>query len=180
MKYCLDANVLMTAWYVTYPPETFPTLYEEMEKKLPGNIIIIKPIFDEIEPISDNNLKKLLKSAKDDERSRKKIKEDFSLRIWIKYKLSIGEIHISDDVKQKSLSLMSKYETSNLSSGAGETDIELISYAHENTFTVVTLESRQKQKPTKQCRYKIPLICEKEGVTCIGFIDLLNKCNIIV
>lgn len=52
MSYCIDANVFITVWHVTYPCEIFPTLYRAMGNKLPGNIILIKPVFDEIEPVS--------------------------------------------------------------------------------------------------------------------------------
>ncbi len=191
MKYCLDANVLITAWHKNYPPKTFPTLYQEMENKLPDKIIIIEPIFDQIEPITDNDLKKFLEKdyhwlsfdsqpSVDDNKLRKKLETDHPVHLWIRYKLNIAKTPVNHAVQQKTLELMSKYETNNVSTGADDVDISLISFAHENTFTVVTLESRQEQKPKKRCKYKIPLICEKEGVTCIGFIELLNKCNIIV
>ena len=57
MSYCIDANVFITAWYVTYPKKTFPTLYRELESKLSSQIILIKPIFDEIEPIPGGDKK---------------------------------------------------------------------------------------------------------------------------
>ena len=52
MSYCVDANIFLTAWHVTYPKTIFPTLYREMEEKMPDHIILIKPVFDEIEPVS--------------------------------------------------------------------------------------------------------------------------------
>lgn len=52
MKYCVDANVFITAWYTTYPPRMFPSLYRKMESVIRDRTVIIKPIFDEIENFS--------------------------------------------------------------------------------------------------------------------------------
>lgn len=167
MSYCLDADVFITAWNVTYPKSIFPTLYQEMQGKLPSQIILIKPVFDEIEPVSGR-------------KDPQKLKEQHPIRTWLKNDLSINETPIDDSVEQKALELMNKYETDEHSKGASETDITLVSYAWLHSHTVVTLEAEQNQKPAKKSKYKIPLICREEAVECINFVELLKRCKITV
>ena len=167
MRYCIDANVFITVWHVTYPPNIFPTLYREMENKLPVNIILIKPVFDEIEPVS---------GQKDAQKSR----QEHPVRLWLEKDMRIDETAIDDQVKQKALELMEKYETDERSKGADETDVTLIAFALLGNHTVVTLEEKQSQPPAKKSNYKISLICQKENVPCINFVELLGRCNITV
>ena len=167
MSYCVDANVFMTAWYVTYPPDVMPTLYKELETKLLNNIIFIKPIFDEIEPTSD-------KKTKED------LEKDHSVRLWLQEKLQIQATPINGDVEQLALNLMNKYETTDRPKGANSEDIRLIAFALLNRHTVVTLEAEQKQMSRKKSNYKIPLICQHEKVTCIDFVKLLRELRITI
>ena len=167
MSYCVDANVFITAWNVTYPKSIFPTLYREMEGKLPNHIILIKPVFDEIEPVSGR-------------KDPQKLKEQHPVRTWLKIDLGISETLVDDSVKQKALELMGKYETDEHTKGASETDITLIAYTSLHTHSVVTIEAVQKQKPAKKSNYKIPLICQEEGIKCINFVELLKQCKITV
>ena len=167
MSYCIDANVFITVWHITYPREIFPTLYRAMENKLSGNIILIKPVFDEIEPVSGR-------------KDVQKLKQEHPVRLWLKEEMGIDETPIDDKVRQKALDLMAKYETDEYSKGADEKDITLIAFALLGKHTVVTLEAKQKQPPDKKSNYKIPLICQIENVECISFVDLLGRCNIEV
>ena len=138
-----------------------------MEGKLPENIILIKPVFDEIEPVSGK-------------KDSQKLKEQHPVRTWLKEDLAISETPVEDSVKQNALELMGKYETDEHSKGASETDITLIAYASLHVHTVVTLEAEQNQPPVKKSNYKIPLICREEGVECINFVELLRRCRITV
>ena len=167
MSYCIDANVFITVWHVTYPRKIFPTLYREMENKLPDNLILIKPIFDQIEPVSGR-------------KDVQKLKQEHPVRLWLKEEMSIHETPIDDKVRQKALELTEKYETDEYSRGVDEKDVTLVAFALLGNHTVVTLEEKQKQPPAKKSNYKIPLICQKENVSCINFIDLLGRCNIRV
>ena len=167
MSYCIDANVFITVWHVTYPRKIFPTLYREMENKLSGNLILIKPVFDEIEPVSGR-------------KEPPKLKQEHPVRMWLKEEMGINEMAIDDKVRQKALELMAKYETDEYSRGADEKDVTLIAFALLGNHTVVTLEEKQKQPPAKKSNYKIPLICQIENVQCINFVELLWRCNISV
>jgi len=139
----VDANVFITTWNVTYPQSIFPTLYKEMERKLPGHIILIKPVFDEIEPVSGK-------------KDLQKLRDQHPVRAWLKIDLGIQEASVDNSVKQKALELMNKYETDKHAKGASETDITLIAYASLHEHTVVTIESEQKQKPAKKIKLQNP------------------------
>jgi len=167
MSYCIDANVFITVWHVTYPRKIFPTLYRAMGNKLPGNIILIKPIFDQIEPVSGR-------------KDAQKLQQEHPVRLWLKEDMGINETPIDDKVRQKALELMAQYETDEYSKGADEKDVILIAFALLGNHAVVTLEEKQKQLPAKKSNYKIPLICQIENVECISFVELLGRCNISV
>ena len=182
MSYCVDANVFITAWYERYPKRTFPTLYRELKSKLPSQIILIKPIFDEIEPIENHKLAILDKIAsnEDEEKEQKKLLENHPVRIWLKKEMRIKETPIDGKVEMLALELEGKYETDEVSKGASPQDIKLIAFASLGNHSVVTFESEQKEPPSKKSNYKIPLICKEEKVECISFVEMLNRCDIIV
>lgn len=165
-RFCLDANIFLSTWYVNYPPRIFSRLWEQIAVNK-SDIILLKPIFDEIEPFtsSDKNLPITIKEQK------------YPLRCWIE-KEDFTITPVDDAVNALSLSLEKEYETNNNSKGAGQIDIMLIAYAKLNDKIVVTFENKQKQKPQKKYNYKIPLICSEQQVNCISYIELLDQLNI--
>ena len=165
-QYCVDANIFITAWYEDYRDSVLPSLWEQLALHH-NDIILIKPIFDEIEPISSAD-KKLSKSKK---------KEKYPLRMWMQEK-QFMITSINDETEAVSLSFEKKYETSNESKGANQKDITLIAYAKQMDKTVVTFEGRQPQKPVKKSNYKIPLICHEQDVKCINFVTMLERLGI--
>ena len=167
MSYCIDANVFITAWNVTYPPDVMPSLYRQLENNSSNNIIFIKPIFDEIEPVFGRT-------------KREDLEKYHSVRLWLQEKLQIQATPINDDVEQLALDLMNKYETDTHPKGANSEDIKLIAFAFLNQHTVVTLEAEQKEPPKKKSKYKIPLICQHEQVACIDFVELLRQLGITI
>ena len=171
MIYCLDANVLITAWNTSYPQNVFPTLYTEMEKKLPDKIILIKPIFDEIDPIRSQDRKE----------SAEFLQKEYPLSFWLEHNLKPKMPSVDGNVEKEALSLINAYQLSNVASkGADFTDAKLIAYASVHKHTVVTLESEQNQPPNELYNYKIPLICKENKVACIDFVKLLENCGIKV
>ncbi len=165
ITYCLDANVLITSWYQSYPPDLFPCVWKLLAYHQ-SQLVIPQPIFDEIEPYSNNAI------------SQNKRKEKYPLKCWLEEK----DFHpqkvpgaIADAIEKKAFELGRTYETGN-SKGAGQNDILLIAFAERHGHTIVTLEADQPQEPSKKSDYRIPLICKKEGVPWIGFfVDLLRK-----
>ena len=168
MSYCIDANVFITAWHKDYPKHIFPKLYRELKNKLSDKIIIIKPIFDEIEPVLGGDTKlNLLDKETPNEHEKKEqqaLSESHPVRIWLKKELKIKETPITKEVEILALKLKGKYEVNRKSKGASPADIKLIAFAALENHTVVTLEAYQKDVPNKKSNYKIPLICKKEEV----------------
>lgn len=162
-QYCLDANVLITAWYKSYPRHIFPSLWEQIAK-CRSDIILIKPIFNEIEPIllTDKNL------------PTDKKREKYALRVWMEEN-RFESTDINDEIIVVSLALEKEYEISSESKGAGQNDMMLIAYAKIMRKIVVTFEGEQIQKPGKKSNYKIPLICREQVVNCINFIKLIER-----
>jgi hypothetical protein len=167
-QYCVDANIFITAWRVGYPIEVFLSLWGQLAESK-DEIILIKPIFVEIDPISpaDNKL------------TVDKKREKYPLRMWLQEN-DFVETPVNDDISPVSLELEKEYEINDVSKGAGQKDITLIAYAKIMNKTVVTLEAIQTQKPGKKCNYKIPLICDEQNVRCIDFVSMLKELNIRV
>ena len=133
-------------------------------------MILIAPIYKEIDPVSSADKKKPLSERR----------EKYPLKTWLEENNFSG-ISIDSDVKNLSLTLELKYEIKENTKGANQNDITLIAYAKQNGKPVVTLENRQQpQQSMPLYNYKIPLICEKENVTCIDLIALIKSLNIVL
>ena len=184
MSYCIDANVFITAWHRDYPKHIFPKLYRELKSKLSGQIIIIKPIFDEIEPVTggDTKLNSFDKKIPNEHEKKKQqaLLESHPVRVWLKREMKIKETPITEKVEILALGLKRKYKVDEKSKGASPADIKLIAFAALENHTVVTLEAYQKDVPDKKSNYKIPLICDREEVQCVNFIEMLDRSNIRV
>ncbi len=148
-QFCSDADTFITAWYIRYPPQVLPSLWAQLSDYR-NEIILIKPIFDEIEPISPSD-KKLPMEKK---------REKYPLRLWMESNKFYYE-DVSNEINVASLALEKEYEISNESRGAGQNDITLIAYAKLMNKIVVTFEAKQPKTPLKKSNYKIPLICKK-------------------
>ena len=165
--FCLDANIFITAWHKVYPIEIFPSLWPELSNKK-QKIILIKPIFDEIEPITKQDRKSFPKE---------KLEERFPLRLWLEENNFKTE-SLDNEVDELSLDLEMKYETNENGKGASKNDIKLIAYASYCSCVVVTFEAWQNSKPNNKSAYKIPLICSEENIKCIDFVKLLRNLDI--
>lgn len=165
-QYCVDANIFITAWGVSYPIEVFLSLWGQLAESK-DEIILIKPIFVEIDPIpsADNKL------------TVDKKREKYPLRMWLQEN-DFVETPVNDNISPVSLELEKEYEINDVSKGAGQKDITLIAYAKIMNKTVVTLEAIQTQRPGKKCNYKIPLICDEQNVRCIDFVSMLKELSI--
>lgn len=165
-SFCVDANIFLTAWYVNYPISIFPSLWEQIAEQN-DEIILLKPIFDEIEPMTSND-KKISLQEKENK---------FPVRMWL-INNDFSETEIDNAVNSESLNLEMEYQISSISKGAGQKDVTLIAYSKLMNKTVVTLESFQVQKPGKKSNYKIPLICKEQNVECINFIQMISRLGI--
>lgn len=160
VKYCLDANVPITAWDEHYRKDVFPTVWKNLAEN-GDHIIFIAPIFDEIDPKYDLS------------------KKGESLKTWL-IEEQFSKTPIDTEVKKEALRLRRKYETNNKKKGAGFNDIKLIAYAKVTKQIVVTFEKVQENLPGKKCNYNIPTVCREEKVECIEFIDFLRELKITI
>lgn len=162
VKYCLDANVPMTAWNEHYRKDVFPTVWKNLAEKR-EHIIFITPIFDEIDPKYDSSLSE---------------KEE-SLRAWLEEK-QFSKTPIDKKVEEEAFRLEVEYDTNDGKKGAGFNDIKLIAYAKVTKQTVVTFEKVKKDRPGEKKNYNIPTVCREENVKCIKFIDFLRELKITI
>lgn len=63
-KYCADANIFITGWYISYPPRIFYPLWEQIAQHQ-ADIVLIKPVFDEIEPIPSSDRRLAIDTIKE-------------------------------------------------------------------------------------------------------------------
>lgn len=134
-----------------YPPENFPTFYDRIrEPLLTLNIHLIEPVFDEIrkEPEEKENPEKL---AGD------------SLQIWLQRIADEKEgfvITPTQTINERVDQLSTEYSSNaKTRKGVSQNDLLLIATAKDHNLTIVTQEAKQRQRPKKKARYKIPLVC---------------------
>ena len=166
-RYCVDANIFITAWNVSYPRHIFPSLWEQLIQHQ-NEIVLIAPIFDEIEPILPADKKNL---------SAQEIAQKYPLKQWL-INNGFGKTQLDSDVGTRSLDLEKAYQIRQSSRGASQNDITLIACAELTGMTVVTLEKVQSTVPSKKQNYKIPLICQERDVTCIDFVKMLENLGV--
>lgn len=153
-NYCIDASAFIAAWNVSHPIDVFPSLWSQLANHR-TDMILIKPIFDQIDP--------------------KKDKADKSLREWM-IDSQFVPIPINKFVEGRSLELEKEYQIRKDSKrGVDENDLKLIAYAMLYEKAVVTAEGKQHNKLEKKCNSKIPLVCKEQGVKCINFVGMLKS-----
>lgn len=151
--YGLDTNIFITAWWHTYPIDVFPNLWELLSTNA-EQIPILQPILTELR--NGEN--------KDD------------VRFWVEsQQFSIEPI--TPEIHQEAIKMETHYQTGRSQKGANSIDIQLIAWAKITGNTVVTFE-KQPNHPLEPYNYKIPTICDKEGVRCILFVDFLRELSI--
>ena len=159
--YCIDASAFIAAWYESHPIDVFPGLWPQFaDHRI--DMVLIKPIFDEIDPIS-------LKEKAD----------KYPLRTWM-LDNQFAETPMDESIENRALELEKEYQITKNSKGVSENDLKLIAYAKRYSKTVVTGEGKQPEKPKKKCNYKIPLVCDEQGVKYINFVKMLRRLSIKV
>ena len=98
-QYCLDANVFISAWNSGYPIMVFPSLWEQLAQ-CRNDLVLIKPVFDEIDPVS----------SADNKMPLNKKREKYPLHIWM-IENNLEATAITDEINAVSLELEKEYET---------------------------------------------------------------------
>lgn len=146
--YSLDTSAFLNSWRKFYPPDVFPSLWENMERSATSGALIA----------SDEVLVEL--ERKDDE-----------VHAWARRHSSLfvpPERTIQEAVRQILERFPRLVDTRKNRSGA---DPFVIAVGQVRGCAVVTYEnaSNNVQKP------HIPDVCAALGVRCIGFVDLIRE-----
>ena len=108
------------------------------------------------------------------------MKSKYPLRAWL-IKNKINPVSINNKIEKESLILEQKYQIGpGKTKGASQNDMLLIAYAKLHNKVLVTLEGYQNQRPGKLKNYKIPIICEDEGVERINYVTFLDGLGISI
>ncbi|MCI5218642.1 MAG: DUF4411 family protein [Candidatus Electrothrix sp. LOE2] len=113
-RFCLDANLFIAARNITYPADILPSLWEQLAT-CRNELILIQPIFNEIDPIAQHHRNL----------SRDEKKEKYPLRMWMQEN-GFEATPINDEVNAASLMLEQEYQISPISKGAGQRQGEII------------------------------------------------------
>jgi len=162
-RYCVDSNIFITSWNKNYPPDLFSGVWSGLSSKK-DQLVLIKPIFDEIDRPVDGDEKMMSPEA---------FRRKYPLFHWARNHLDASPL--DEGAGNLAAELRDRYDAGRGGSGVGLNDIMLVACAKHHGYPVVTLEKEQPNRPFQKNRYKIPAICKAEGVRCLNsFVDLLR------
>ncbi|MHB1033051.1 MAG: DUF4411 family protein [Pirellulales bacterium] len=146
MSYSVDTSALLEAWVRHYPPDVFPTLWEQIEGLIgDGRLLAIDEVLRELERKADE------------------------VHDWARRH---GTMFVATDeaVMQRATEVLNQFSSlAEAQSQRGKADPFVIALAMERDLTVVTAEH---SKPT---RPRIPDVCRQLQVPCISLIDLFRR-----
>jgi len=147
-RYSLDTSVLLNAWWRTYPPDLFPTLWDNMDRLVDNGILIA----------SEEVLEELKK-------------QDDEVLAWANQRARMF-VPIDDQVQQVVSTILQSYPRliDNRSNRSGA-DPFIIGLAVVEGCTVITEE----RATGNRLRPKIPDVCSGMGVRCIGLVELIRE-----
>ncbi len=154
-----DASSIIHAWD-NYPIENFPPMWEWIADKIEA---------DEFS-ISQVALEEVCNKTPD-------------CGAWLKDQ-DIRVLPLTNEVLQQA-SLIKRQlgitEDDYHSEGVGENDLLIIATAKTEGITLISDERRQFTLPGNIKRYKIPAVCDLQGVTveCVSFIELIRSSGAI-
>lgn len=151
VRYSLDTSALLNAWQRNYPPDLFPTLWQNLDGLIASGVLIA----------SEEVLIELEK------------KEGDAVHQWARQRSSMF-VPIDGQVQQVVSTILQRYPRliDNRTSRSGA-DPFVIGLAIIERCTVVTAE-RPSGNPVKP---KIPDVCSGMDVRWIGLIDLIREQN---
>jgi hypothetical protein len=146
VSYSIDTSALMEAWVRHYPPDVFPTLWQQIEKLVEaGRLLAIDEVLREVERKSDD------------------------LHDWAKQHAGMF-ISTDEAIMQRAGAVVNQFPSlAEAQSQRGKADPFVIALALERNLIVVTAE---RSKPTKP---RIPDVCRQLQVPCISLIELFRR-----
>jgi predicted nucleic acid-binding protein len=150
VEYSIDTNVLITAWHETYPPETFPRLWEQLDHLISvGTLVATEEVLQELEK-----------------------REGDALYRWAKQRPGMFHPHTEDVQRAVKRVLCTHPRLINVGRNKSGGDPWVVAVAIVHQAAVVTNE-RPSEKPDK--RPNIPDVCEAYGVRCITLVKLVQE-----
>ena len=146
MTYSIDTSALLEAWARHYPPDVFPTLWQQIENLISaGRLLAIDEVVRELERKSDD------------------------LHDWAKQHAGMF-ISTDQAIMQRAGEVVNQFPSlAEPQSQRGKADPFVIALAMERSLTVVTAEH---SKPTKP---RIPDVCRQLQVPCVSLIELFRR-----
>jgi predicted nucleic acid-binding protein len=132
VSYSIDTSALMEAWVRHYPPDVFPTLWEQIEKLVEaGRLLAIDEVLGELERKSDD------------------------LHDWAKQHAGMF-ISTDEAIMRRAAAVLKQFPSlAEPQSLRGKADPFVIALAMERNLTLVTMEHSRPTKP------RIPDVCRQ-------------------
>lgn len=162
MKFIIDTNILITAWKIRYPIDSFKAIWKWFEKRIiEGSIVICESVYNELKQGRDdlfNWLDSILKTnaIKFEQQSGDNVISSYSM--VINYAANCG-----------------KYTFSALSEFGNNADGWVIAHALANAYILVTEEL---SNPYSKKSVKIPDICKPFGIQVINTVGMFRLLNL--
>lgn len=148
MSYCIDTSAIIEPWVRLYPPDLFPSLWENLERLVDdGSLIAPEEVFHELNKKEDD----IFQWA----RERSKMFVPLSTEVQLAVKEILAEFPKLVDTM----------------SGRSRADPFVIALAKVSGRTVLTYE---KHSGTDQ-RPRIPNVCAHFGIRCMGIVQLIRE-----
>lgn len=147
VRYSVDTSVLLNAWWRSYPPDLFPTLWQNVDELVTAGVLVA----------SEEVLVELEK--KDDE-----------VYGWAKERPAMF-IPIDTQVQEVVATILESYPRliDNRPNRSGA-DPFVIALAAVHGYTVLTQEGSG-----SQTRPRIPDVCAARGIRCISLVDCIRE-----
>jgi predicted nucleic acid-binding protein len=147
MPYCVDTSAWLDGWRRRYSPDVFPTLWQRIESQITaGSVFSSEEVYVEL------------------------AKKDDDLHKWIqKHKHML--VPPEEEIQREVAKILTKYpRLVDTLKNRSQADPFVIATAIQFKATVVTGES-----PGTEDRPRIPFVCQREGIKCIDFLQMLRE-----
>ncbi len=148
VEYVFDTSSLIGAWVRTYPPDSFPVVWDRMDGlAAAGNLLVPEEVFEELR-------------AQDDD-----------LLAWVKARSDAIVVPTSRAVMLEARAVLADHEgLTKTGTGRGKADPFVIALARLRDCPVVTQEQGgSASKP------RIPFVCKGRGIPCMSMLEVIRS-----
>jgi hypothetical protein len=147
VEYVFDTSSLIGAWVRTYPPDSFPVVWDRMDGlATAGNLLVPEEVYEE------------LKSQDDD------------LLAWVKERSATVVVPTSRAVMLEARAVLADHEgLTKTGTGRGKADPFVIALGRLRGCPVVTQE-----QGGSAAKPRIPFVCTTRGVACMSMLEVIR------